>query len=337
VFVMAFVSISDRSIHIMRAEMPGPIVGKLVPRAKDTSKVLYIMYIVLTLVLIVFLWCGDMDLFDSIVYALGTAGTGGFGIKADSVGGYSAYSQWVIGIFMIIFGVNFNLYYLAVIRRFKAAIRSEELWTYLGIVLGFSALIAVNINHMFSSVTDSIRHAFFQVASLISTSGFATTDFNLWPDFSKALLLIVLFTGACAGSTAGGLKLSRVVLLFKMISKEIKRLIYPRSVSNVKFEGKDLDDNTQRSVTTYFAVYMICFFIFFVIVSLEPFGFETNFTATATCFNNVGPGFGMVGPAGSFAAYSDFSKLVLSLAMLMGRLEIFPLLIALIPSTWRKR
>ena len=204
-------------------------------------------------------------------------------------------------------------------------------------MLGFSALIAVNINHMFSSVTDSIRHAFFQVASLISTSGFATTDFNLWPDFSKALLLIVLFTGACAGSTAGGLKLSRVVLLFKMISKEIKRLIYPRSVSNVKFEGKDLDDNTQRSVTTYFAVYMICFFIFFVIVSLEPFGFETNFTATATCFNNVGPGFGMVGPAGSFAAYSDFSKLVLSLAMLMGRLEIFPLLIALIPSTWRKR
>lgn len=337
VFILAFVNnISDRSIHIMRAEMPGPIVGKLVPRAKDTSKVLYIMYIVLTLIQIVLLWCGDMNLFESIVHALGTAGTGGFGVKADSISGYSAYSQWVIAVFMVIFGINFNLYYLAVIKRFKAAIKSEELWTYLGIVLVFSTLIAININHMFESVADSVRHAFFQVASLVSTSGFATTDFNLWPDFSKALLLIVLFTGACAGSTAGGLKISRVILLFKMISKEIKRLIRPRSVSNIKFEGKDVDDHTQSSVTTYFAVYMICFFIIFVIISLEPFGFETNFTAVAACFNNVGPGFGMVGPAGSFASYSDFSKLVLSLAMLMGRLEIFPLLIALIPSTWKK-
>ena len=337
VFILAFVNnISDRSIHIMRAEMPGPIVGKLVPRAKDTSKVLYIMYIVLTLVEIIFLWCGEMNLFESVVHSLGTAGTGGFGIKSDSVGGYSAYSQWVIAAFMVIFGINFNLYYLAIIKRFKAAIKSEELWTYLGIVLVFSTLIAININHMFESVADSVRHAFFQVASLVSTSGFATTDFNLWPDFSKALLLIVLFTGACAGSTAGGLKISRVILLFKMISKEIKRLIRPRSVSNIKFEGKDVDDHTQSSVTTYFAVYMICFFLVFLIISFEPFGFETNFTAAATCFNNVGPGFDMVGPAGNFAAYSNFSKLVLSLAMLMGRLEIFPLLIALIPSTWKK-
>ena len=337
VFILAFVNnISDRSIHIMRAEMPGPIVGKLVPRAKDTSKVLYIMYIVLTLVEIIFLWCGEMNLFESVVHSLGTAGTGGFGIKSDSVGGYSAYSQWVIAAFMVIFGINFNLYYLAIIKRFKAAIKSEELWTYFGIVLVFSTLIAININHMFESVADSVRHAFFQVASLVSTSGFATTDFNLWPDFSKALLLIVLFTGACAGSTAGGLKISRVILLFKMISKEIKRLIRPRSVSNIKFEGKDVDDHTQSSVTTYFAVYMICFFLVFLIISFEPFGFETNFTAAATCFNNVGPGFDMVGPAGGFSEYSDFSKLVLSLAMLMGRLEIFPLLIALIPSTWKK-
>ncbi len=338
VFILAFVnSISDHSIHIMRAEMPGPIVGKLVPRAKDTSKVLYIMYIVLTLIQIVLLWCGDMNLFESIVHALGTAGTGGFGVKSDSISGYSAYSQWVIAVFMVIFGINFNLYYLAVIRRFKAAIKSEELWTYLGIVFSFSALIAININHMFDSVADSVRHAFFQVSSLVSTSGFATTDFNLWPDFSKALLLILMFMGACAGSTAGGLKMSRVILLFKLISKEIKRLISPRSVSNIKFEGKDLDDSTQRSVTTYFAIYMICILVIFVIISFEPFGFTTNFTATVTCFNNVGPGFDMVGPAGSFAKYSDFSKLVLSFAMLMGRLEIFPLIIALIPSTWRKK
>ena len=337
VFILAFVNnISDRSIHIMRAEMPGPIVGKLVPRAKDTSKVLYIMYIVLTLAEIIFLWCGEMNLFESVVHSLGTAGTGGFGIKADSIGGYSAYSQWVIAAFMVIFGINFNLYYLAIIKRFKVAIKSEEIWTYFGIVTVFTTLIAINISRMFDSVADSVRHAFFQVAALVSTTGYSTTDFNLWSDFSKALLLILLFTGACAGSTTGGLKLSRVIIMFKMISKEIKRLIHPRSVANVKFEGKDLDDSTQRSVTTYFAIYIICIILLFVILSFEPFGFETNFTAAVTCFNNVGPGFGMVGPAGSFAAYSDFSKLVLSLAMLMGRLEIFPLLIALIPSTWKK-
>ena len=338
VFVIAFVNnISDRSIHILRAEMPGPIVGKLVPRSKDTSKVLYIMYIVLTITQTIVLWCGDMDLFESIVHSLGTAGTGGFGIKADSVGGYSAYSQWVIALFMVLFGINFNLYYLTILKRFKAAIKSEELWVYFGMLTGATTLIAINIKPMFDTISETVRQAFFQVASIVTTTGYATSDFNLWPDFSKGLIFILLFTGACAGSTAGGLKLSRVILLFKMISKEIKRLVRPRSVTNVKFEGKDVDEHTQNSVTAYFAVYMIFIIFIFLILSFEPFGFETNFTAAVTCFNNVGPGFDMVGPAGGFSQYSDFSKVILSFAMLFGRLEIFPLLIAIIPSTWRKR
>lgn len=278
-----------------------------------------------------------MNLFDSIVHSFGTAGTGGFGIKSDSLGGYSAYSQWVIAIFMLLFGVNFNLYYLMIIKKFKTAIKSSELWAYIGMVAVACVFICVNIRHLFPTLAETVRQAVFQVASVITTTGYATTDFNLWPSFSKAILLIFLFTGACAGSTAGGLKISRVVLLFKMIAREVKTMIHPRAVATVKFEGKEVDKHTQNSVTTYFAVYILCIFVFFLIISLEPFDFETNFTAAATCFNNVGPGFGMVGPAGSFAVYSDLSKVVLSLAMLMGRLEIFPILIALIPSTWTKR
>lgn len=338
VFVIAFVNnISDRSIHILRAEMPGPIVGKIVPRSKDTSKVLYIMYIVFTVAEIIFLWCGEMNFYESVVHSLGTAGTGGFGIKGDSIGGYSAYSQWVIAIFMMLFGINFNLYYLAILKRFKAAVKSEELWVYFGMIAGATALIAFNVRHLFASVGDVVRTSFFQVVSIVTTTGYSTTDFNLWPDFSKGIMFVLLFTGACAGSTAGGLKLSRVVLLFKMISKEIKRLVRPRSVTNVKFEGKDVDEHTQNGVTSYFAVYMVCIFIIYIIISIEDFGFETNFTAVVTCFNNVGPGFDMVGPMGGFAPYSDLSKVVLTFAMLLGRLEIFPLIIALIPSTWRKR
>lgn len=352
VFLVAFVSnISDKAIHILRAEMPGPVVGKLVPRAKDTSKFLYIIYFVLTVIQIILLWIGDMDLFDSVVHALGTAGTGGFGIKADSVGSYSAYSQWIITIFLIIFGVNFNLYYLMICRRFKAVLKSTELWTYLGMILVSTVLIAFNINHMFPNVGETIRHSAFQVSSIITTAGFATTNFDLWPEFSKTILLILLFTGACAGSTAGGLKISRVIILFKMGVREVKRMIHPRSVGAVKCEGKEVDETTQSSIARYFAVYMLCFFVIFLLLSIDPYpdiamkekalenvsAFETNFTAAATCFNNVGPGFNLVGPMGSFAGYSDFSKFLLSFAMLFGRLEIFPLLIALIPSTWKRK
>ncbi len=340
VFMVAFISnISDRAIHILRAEMPGPVVGKIVPRAKDTSKVLYIMYIVITLVQILLLWCGDMNLFEAVIHTFGTAGTGGFGIKADSIGAYSAYSQWIITIFMMVFGVNFNLYYLLIIKRFKAVFKSTELLTYIGIAVVSTLLIVFNIRNTFPSLSETIRYASFQVASIMTTTGYSTFDFNTWPEFSKSILLILMFIGACAGSTAGGLKISRLIILFKMGLREIKRMIHPRSVGSIKFEGKDVDEHTKSSITTYFAVYMMCFFVIFLLLSLEgaPFDFETNFSAVTACFNNIGPGFGVVGPMGSYEQYSAFSKILLSFAMLFGRLEVFPLLIALIPSTWKRK
>jgi len=338
VFMLAFVSsITDRSIHILRAEMPGPIVGKLAPRSKDTSKVLYIIYIVLTVSQIVMLCCGDMNLFESIIHSFGTAGTGGFGIKSDSIASYSSYSQWVITAFMFIFGINFNVFYLFILKRFKAAIKSSELAVYTLITVFSIIIISFDISHLFNNLSDTIRTSAFQVVSITTTTGFSSVDFNLWPSLSKSILTVLMFIGACAGSTAGGFKMSRVVIVFKMISNEIKKMIHPRSVSTVKFEGKDVDENTQRSVTSYFAIYFVCILIIFMLISLEPFDFETNFTATVSCFNNVGPGMSAVGPMSSYAEYSVFSKILLSFAMLLGRLEIFPILIAFIPSTWRKR
>ncbi len=337
VFMIAFVSsISDRSIHILRAEMPGPIVGKLTPRSRDTSKVLYIMYITMTIVQIILLTIGDMSFFESVIHTFGTAGTGGFGVKGDSISSYSPYSQWIITVFMLLFGINFNLYYLILIKKFKTAIKSSELWVYFAIITVSSLIITGNIQHLYSNISDAVRNAIFQVVSITTTTGYATANFDLWPSLSKGILFILMFIGACAGSTAGGLKVSRVVLLFKMISKEIRRLIHPRSVSAVNFEGKEVDENTQSNVTSYFAIYIISILVIFFILSFEPFSIETNLSAAVTCFNNVGPGFAGVGPMMNFAAYSPFSKLVLSLAMLLGRLEIFPIMIALIPSTWKK-
>lgn len=338
VFIMAIIpSVSDRSIHIMRAEMPGPIVGKIVPRAKQTAKILYLIYIAMTALEAVFLLFGGMSFFESVVHSLATAGTGGFGIKADGVSSYSPYIQWVLTIFMFLFGINFNLYYLLLIKRFRSAVSSGELWVYIGIALTSVAMISYNIYPLYNDLSDTVRHSAFQVSSLITTTGFATADFNLWPPLSKAILLLLIFTGGCAGSTAGGFKVSRVVMLFKMIKQELRRMLYPRSVSSVKFEGKILDKTTLRSVNGYFALYIVIIAISFLIISLEPFGFETNFTAVVTCFNNVGPGFGLVGPMGSFAQYSPFGKLFLSFLMLFGRLEIYPMLFALTPSTWTKK
>lgn len=339
VFVMAIIpNLSDRSIHLMRAEMPGPIVGKLVPRAKDTAKILYIIYVVMTAVEIVLLFAGGMAFFDSVVHSFGTAGTGGFGIKVDSLGGYSPYIQWVITIFMLIFGVNFNLYYLILIKKFRSAIKSSELWFYIGIVSVSTAVITANIFKLSNGFGEALRHAAFQVASIITTTGYSTTDFNLWPTLSKAILFILMFIGGCAGSTAGGLKVSRVMILGKSISKEIRHMLRPRSVNTVKFEGKQVEDSTLRNCTTYFALYVLCYIsMFLLLCAAESFDFETNFTAVSACFNNIGPGFGGVGPASSFADYSNFSKIVLTFGMLLGRLEIFPLIITLSPSTWTKK
>lgn len=338
VFIMAVVpKMSDRSIHILRAEMPGPIVGKLVPKARDTAKILYIIYIFMTVVEIIMLLCGGMSLFDSLVHAFGTAGTGGFGIKANSIAGYNSYLQWVITVFMLIFGVNFNLYYLLLLRKPKAVFKSEELWVFVGIVLTATVLISFNIAPLYDSVSDTVRNAAFQVASIISTTGYSTADFNLWPNLSKGILFILMFTGACAGSTAGGFKLSRIVLLIKMIRRKIKKLVHPRAVTSVKFEGRKIESPVLSSVAVYLSLYVVCFISLFLVLCIEPFDLETNLSAAASCFNNVGPGFGKVGPMYSYAEYSSFSKVVLSFAMLFGRLEIYPLLLTFTPSTWMKK
>jgi len=337
VFIMALFPSEGRSIHIMRAEMPGPIVGKLVPKVRETAKLLYVIYVVLTLLEVALLSFGGMTLYESFVHAFGTVGTGGFGIKSNSIGGYSPYIQWVITIFMLLSGLNFNLYYLFLIRRFRSAFKSTELWCYVVIIAVSVALITFNILPMYETMGEAFRHSAFQTVSLMTTTGYSTTDFNLWPEFSETILILLMFIGGCAGSTAGGLKLSRVILLFKMIRRNLRQMIHPHSVGVVKFEGKKVDDHTLHSVNVYFVIYMVVFFAIFLFLSLEPFDFETTFTAATACFNNIGPGFGGVGPMASFASFSPLSKWLLSLAMLLGRLEILPILLAFTPSLWMKK
>ena len=329
-------NIADRSLNILKAEMPGPTVGKLVPRSRDTAKILYIIYFGMTVLMTILLIAGDMPIFDSIVHAFGTAGTGGFGIKADSIASYSPYLQWVITVFMFLFAINFNLYYLILIKKFRAVLKSDELWFFCALVLFCIGAITLNILPLYETLEEAIRLSAFQVCTIVSTTGYATADFNLWPGLSKSLLFLLMFIGGCAGSTGGGLKAARVVILFKSIVKELKRLLHPRSVKSVMSEGKKLDDQTLNGVTSYFAVYVFCIVAIFILISFEPFGFETNFTASVACFNNIGPGFAGVGPTSSFADYSIFSKIILSFAMLLGRLEVFPLLLGLNPLIWQK-
>ncbi len=338
VFIMAIIpSVSDRSIHIMRAEVPGPIVGKIVPKAKDSARVLYLIYIALTAVMVVFLVLGDMDLFESLVHAFGTAGTGGFSSNADSIAGYSPYTQWVITVFMILFGLNFNLYYLLLVRKFKPVLKNTELWVYLGIVVASICVISLNIYSIYGNIGETIRTSSFQVATIISTTGYATADFNLWPGLSKAILLILMFFGSCAGSTAGGLKISRVIILIKMIRNEMRHLLSPKRVNTVKMDGKQVDASVIKNAGNYFVLYIFCFGAIFLLLSFEPFSMETNFSATAACFNNVGPGFDAVGPTSNFSEYSSFSKILLSFAMLLGRLELFPMILLFSRSLWRKK
>lgn len=338
VLIMAVLPTStDRSIHIIKAEMPGPVVGKLVPKARQTAKILYLIYIVMTLIQTVLLWLGDMNLYEALVYTFGTAGTGGFAVDADSLAGYSPYSQWVIIAFLFLFGINFNLYFLLLIKKFKSVFSSEELWAYVSIVLVSIGVITYNIYSQFGSFSESIRHAAFQTMTVASTAGFSSCDFNLWPELSKSVLMILMLIGACAGSTAGGLKISRLILLFKSVKRELKRLLHPRSVSTVRFEGKRVGEQTTNGVAIYLAMYMAIILTVFLLISFEPLSFETRFTSVIACFNNVGPGLGDVGPTGNYNCYTDFSKIILSFSMLLGRLEIYPLIIALSPSAWSRR
>ena len=331
VFVMAIMpKISDRSMHILRAEMPGHSVGKLVPKAKSTARILYLIYIAMTVIEMLMLLCGGMSLFESAVLSFGTAGTGGFTVTNAGIGGYSPYCQWVIAAFMFLFGINFNLYYMLLIRKVRSVFKSEELWTYICILGVSTAIITINTMSSLGALSDTLRHSAFQVTSFMTTTGYSTTSFNDWPTLSKAVLLILMILGGCGGSTAGGIKISRFVLMCKLIAREFRKMLHPTSVRAVRFEGKQVDEQTLSSVTTYFALYMLCLFVVFIVLSFEPFSLETNFSVAVSSFNNIGPAFGSA--ATHCGDYSAFSKLILSFSMLLGRLEIFTLLITLSPT-----
>lgn len=337
VFLLAVIPMSGGSnINLMRAESPGPSVGKLVPKLRYTARILYVIYFGLTLLQIVFLLFGGMDPFETICTAVGTAGTGGFGIKNDSMAGYSPYIQWVVTIFMILFGVNFNAYYLILFKQIKKAITMEEVRTYLLIILLSTAIITLNILDMCSGLFEALTHAAFQVASIITTSGFATTDFDLWPQTSKIILVMLMFCGACAGSTGGGIKVSRFVIAVKTIFKELTSYIHPKSVKKIKFEGKMVEHDVIRSVNVYFITFIMLFSLSVLLVSIDGKDLTTTFTAVAATINNIGPGLAQVGPTCNFGHFTNFSKWVMIFDMLAGRLELFPLLILFHPAIWKE-
>lgn len=337
VFVMAILPMSDgHTMHILRAEMPGPTAGKLVSRMSDTAKILYGIYFVMTAVMILLLVLGGMDLFDACIHAFGTAGTGGFSSRNASVGAYnSAYIDIVTGIGMLAFGVNFNLYFFLLVRRFREVLRSEELWVYLGIVAASTAAIAANILSLYDSVGTALRHTFFQVSSVITTTGYATVDFGQWPVFSKTVLVLLMFVGGCAGSTAGGLKVTRIVTLAKAAVMDMRKMLHPNAVINVRMEGRALPEKQVRGVQAYLSIYILILCGSWLLLSLAGFDELTTFTAVVTCINNVGPGLNMVGPAGNFGFFAPWAKLLLSFDMLAGRLELFPMLLLFTPSIWR--
>ena len=340
VFLLAISSLKGSkggyTMHLLRAESPGPNVGKLVPKMKQTAEILYVLYILLTVLNILFLLIGRMPLFDAVCTAFGTAGTGGFGIKNDSIASYSPYLQNVCTVFMLLFGVNFSCYYLILIRQFKTVWKDEELRMYLGMVLGSIVLITINIYGMYDSLGETVRHAAFQVASIMTTTGFATTDFDLWPSFSKAMLLCLMVIGASAGSTGGGFKCGRALLLFKNMRRNLKKALYPRRVEVVCNNGQMMEEGVLSNINTYLSAYVIIIIVSFLLISLDGFSTTTNFSAVLACFNNIGPGLEAVGPTCNFGGYSVLSKLVLIFDMLAGRLEIFPILMLLSQSTWKK-
>lgn len=324
-------------IYLMRAESPGPSVDKLTPHLRQTAMILYGIYILLTALCIVCLLLGGMPVFDSFCIAFGTAGTGGFAIKNSSMGGYSYFLQTVVTVFMFLFGVNFSLYYMLLLRKFKAVFKNEELRLYFGIAAGSIVLITINISSMYNTVYESVHHAAFQVVSIMTTTGYGTVDFEQWPAFSKAILLSLMFIGASAGSTGGGLKVSRVLLLMKSIRRTIRKALHPRRVQPVYMDGRAVSEEVCDNVNAYLAIYCVILVLSFAIISVDGFSIGTNFSAVASCFNNIGPGFELVGATQNFSIYSDLSKIVLSLDMLLGRLEIFPLLLLLSPDTWSRR
>ena len=338
VFLLAFTGAkgSGFTMHLLRAESPGPNVGKLVPKMRSTATILYVLYIALTVINFLFLIFGRMPVFDAVCTAMSTAGTGGFGIKNDSFASFSPYIQNVTTVFMLLFAVNFSCYYLLLMGQFKAVLKDEELRVFLGIILCFITLIALNIRGLYGSWEETIRHSAFQVGTFLSSTGFASTDFDLWPSFAKALMMCMMVVGACAGSTGGGLKVARLMLIFKSLRRNIRQTLNPKKVQVVRNNSEVVSEKILDNTNAYLAAYVIILFVSFALISLDGFSVTSNFTAVLSCFNNMGPGFEAVGPTCNFASYSVFSKLVLCLDMLLGRLEIFPILVLLSRNTWKR-
>ncbi len=343
VFIMAFISLSGgQNMHIMKAESPGPSVGKLVPRVRTTAIILYGIYLVMTFIMFIILLFGEMNPYEALCTSFGTAGTGGFGFRNDSMASFSPYSQIVVTVFMLLFSVNFSCYYLFLLRRFKDAF-NVELRRFLYIVIAVTGLITWNVvrnTDLFSSVGEALRHSAFTVASIISTSGYATTNYDLWPTLSRTLIVVIMFIGACAGSTGGGFKVSRLYIVVKGAINELGNLAHPHRVKKVRMDGSLVDTDVVRTANIYLVWYVIIFAVSVILVSFDSGitedPFTTNFSAVATTLNNVGPGLGMVGPSSNFSCYNGFSKLVLIMDMLIGRLELFPMLLLFSPSTWKK-
>ncbi len=336
VFIVAILKLSGGSnIYLIKAESPGPSVSKLVPKVGSTAKILYGMYIMLTFLEVMFLLAGGMTLFEALTLSFGTAGTGGFGILNTSIADYTSYQQIVITVFMIMFGIDFSVYYLILLRRFKFRELSEEVRVYLGIILVSAVLISVNCMHLYTSVFDNLKHTFFQIASVITTTGYSTVDYDKWPELSKTVIVILMFIGACAGSTGGGIKVSRILILFKSYIKQIKITAHPRHTYKLKINNRPLEHETLRSVNVYMAAYISVFALGLLLISLDNFDFTTNFTAVSATLNNIGPGLNLVGPTCNFSFFSDFSKIVFSLLMIIGRLELFPILILASATTWK--
>lgn len=335
VFIMAIMPMTgSRNIHLMRAESPGPSVEKLVPKVKNTAKFLYLIYLTMTILQIIFLVLGDLNLFESVNIAFASAGTGGFSILNSGFATYSAYTQYVTAIFIILFGINFNVYFLLIMRKFKAALTFEEMRHYLLIIALAVMAITYNVKHLFPTLEEAFRHSLFQVASLITTTGFATTDYDLWPSFSKTILMAVMFIGACAGSTGGGIKVSRIALLFKGLRAELIQICHPNSVRTLKYNNSPVSSGLLRSVYAFLAAYVIIFSVSLLLLSLNGYDFTTNFSAVSATLNNVGPGFSAVGPTCNFGFFTDFSKYVMMFDMLAGRLELFPMLLLFSPGFW---
>ena len=337
IFLLAILPMAGGyNMNLMRAESPGPSVGKLVPKVKESAKILYIIYFAMTVTEMIILVITGLPIFDAICIAFGTAGTGGFGVRGDSCASYSPAAQWVITIFMAMFGLNFNFYYFILKKKFKDAFSIEEVRWYIALILMSVAFVSFNTWKITGGGFESIRTAAFQVSSIVTTTGFATADFNQWPAFSQTILLLLMLTGACAGSTGGGLKVSRFIIWWKSIRNQLESFVHPRSVKSVEMDGKAIDKDTVRSVSNYMVVFLLVYVISVFLLSLDEFDLVTNFTAVLATINNIGPGLGMVGPAGNFAEFSYFSKIVIIFDMLAGRLELYPILLLLTPGVWKK-